>query len=458
MNMSIPAMIAVALSSPGPSALAGELESIVEQRLAGDRSGACVAVARIGERTESTYFCADPNARVRVDKDSRFEIGSISKAMQGVLIARLVEQRRLALDEPLADLLPEDARVPMHGDEPIRLIDLVTHTSGLPRLPMSLLASGYDPANPYADITTGRLLDALADVELSGPPGEAMTYSNFGAMLVSVAIVHRTGTDLGELFEQELFGPLGMTETSLSGATVQGHDARGNPVPNWDFADNVAGVGAIRSTLPDMIRWTAAIQGRHDGPLASTFARAREVLRQVGDEHVGWGWFHVPVGDRRVVWHNGGTGGFSSSLAFDPETDVGAVVLSDTSLVEYGGLDDLALHLVDAQVPLQSPRVPATLPDDLSLDDYIGVFDLMDGDEPFMGGFELRFFVDGETLMLEASTPEMTQPPVSLDHEADERFVQPALRLEIAFVRDEDGQVSSLDFQQAGLSLRGLRR
>lgn len=458
MKTTISGILAIALLGVVDPADASDLESTLEQRLSGDRSGACVAVARIGETTESAFYCADPDARVRLDEYSRFEIGSITKAIQGVLLARLVEQERLALDEPLVDLLPEGTHVPMHGDEPIRLIDLVTHSSGLPRLPLSLLEAGYDPDNPYVDITTEQLLDALAGVELSGPPGEAIAYSNFGAMLVSVAIVHRTGTDLGVLFDEELFGPLGMTRTSLSGPTVQGHDARGNPVSNWDFTDNLAGVGGLRSTLPDMITWTAAIQGRHDGPLASTFARARQVIRRVGDEHVGWGWFHVPVGDRRVLWHNGGTGGFSSSLAFDPNSDVGAVVLSDTSLVAHGGLDDLALHLVDEQVPLRSPRVPTASPEDLSLDDYVGVFDLMDGDEPFMGGFELRFYVDADTLMVEASTPELTQPPVALDFEADERFVQPALQLEIEFLRDDDGEVTSLDFQQAGLSLHGVRR
>ena len=72
------------------------------------------------------------------DQDTVYEIGSISKVFTGVLLAALVQDGSVRLDQPVEQLLPETVRVPAHGARKITLVDLSTHTSALPRMPSNL--------------------------------------------------------------------------------------------------------------------------------------------------------------------------------------------------------------------------------------------------------------------------------------------------------------------------------
>lgn len=353
------------------------LEEIVQTRVAGDRSGVCVAVARVGTAVETAFVCADPEQARAIDDDSRFEIGSLSKALQGVLIARLVEQEKLDLDLTLADVLGES--VPRFAEQPIRLRHLLTHTSGLPRVPAGMPMS--DPANPYADLTAEHLLSALADTELTTAPGERWEYSNFGTMLLSLAIARHSGDDLDVLLQRELFGPLQMRNTAIGGPVIDGHDANGNKVPGWDFATNLAGVGGIRSSLDDMVRFMQAALGQGPDAITNAIAQSFETLSNTG-QPMGWGWVQVPVNEQVLMVHDGGTYGFSSFMAIDPQRGVASVVLSDTSMLSQNSLGDLALHLIDPEVPLGAPRqqsrAAVARPENLNVADYVGDYPLYD--------------------------------------------------------------------------------
>ena len=446
-------VMAALLASAG--AQAAELEQVLEQRLAGDRSGVCVAAARIGEHTELGFFCANADNPRSLDADSRFEIGSLSKALQGLLVARLAERGEIALDQPLATLLPEGTSVPQFADEPIRLIHVLTHTAGLPRLPPDFEIT--DPDNPYADYTPENLLADLEATELQGPPGASFGYSNYGAMLLSYALVHHSGQSLATLLEQEIFEPLGMNQTGLDGTTVAGHAGRGRAADNWDFHPDLGGVGAIRSTPADMARWLEASLGRHDGPLAGALAKSREVLIEADGQLVGYGWLHLPLGENHVLAHDGGTGGFSSFAALDPETGRASLVLMDTSMVLRGSLGDLAMHLVDDSVPMEEPEPASARQPDLDFEALTGRFALYDGEEPFMGDFVLEFSNANGELLVQASVGGQIQPKVGLDPDGEDRFVNPDIDLTIEFQRNESDEVHGLDFNQGPLDLHGKR-
>ena len=334
---------------PSPS-----IAEIVESRLSGDRSGACVAVARVTDKVEMHYHCSEPKHPRVLDDQSRFEIGSISKALQGVLIARLEEQGVLDLDEPLADLLADKHKVPAYDDQVITVKHLLTHVSGLKRLPLSLML-GVKMDNPYAHLDEDKVLSTLADQRLRQAPGTVFEYSNLGAMVLSTALVHRTGRSFDQLLAEEIFEPLGMEASSLDGPTIPGHDGRGLPVSNWDIPENLAGVGGVRATLPDMVRLIQAMLGQPANGLENAIARSMQPIRQTPDPAMGYGWLLLDQHDRRIAWHNGGTGGFASMLAVDRDNGVGVVVLADAAMWAHGGLDDLALHLIDPAFPLAEP-------------------------------------------------------------------------------------------------------
>ncbi|MGY6587286.1 MAG: serine hydrolase domain-containing protein [Wenzhouxiangella sp.] len=328
-----------------------EFDSLVQQRVAGDRSGACIAVARVDDEVLTTVACADPDSARAIDGQLRFEIGSVSKALQGVLMARLVAEGKLDLNQPLGEALAMD--VPQARDEPIRLVHLLTHTSGLPRLPAGMPMS--NPANPYADVDPEALIGLLENAEISAAPGERWEYSNFGAMLLSLAITRQTGEDLDELFQRKLFGPLEMTRTAIGGPVLDGHNAMGQTVSPWDFHVNLAGVGGVRSSLDDLVVFMQAALGQGPEPVVSAIQESFKPLAEQEPVSMAWGWVMLPAGERKVLAHDGGTYGFSSFLVIDAERGTAAVVLSDTTLIAQGGLRDLALHLIDPDLPLGQP-------------------------------------------------------------------------------------------------------
>ncbi len=88
----------------------------------------------------------DPRA---LNGDTIFEIGSATKVFTALLLADMAEHHEVALDDPVAKYLPSGVKMPERNSRVITLVDLATHTSGLPRLPGNL--NPKDPANPYAD-------------------------------------------------------------------------------------------------------------------------------------------------------------------------------------------------------------------------------------------------------------------------------------------------------------------
>ena len=330
----------------------------VDARLAGDRTGACMAVAVVEQDTVArVYRCADPVQAARIGAETAFEIGSVSKTMTAALLADLIGQGKAALDDRLADYLPPGTRVPEFEGKPILLRHVVTHTSGLPALPSRLGAT--DMGDPYANLTEQALLDSLADVILQAAPGTAFEYSNFASMLLSYAVSRRAGSDLETLLKQRLFAPLGMRNAYIAAppAGVRaaiGHTPNGKPTPAWRFVTNLAGVGGVRATLDDMVAYVQGNLGLRDTAISPALEMAQ---RKLGDPPpMAMNWMLLPVGDRVVHVHEGGTGGFSSFVAVDRVHRRGVVILSDTTWNSIGSLGTLGLHLVDESFPLGKPR------------------------------------------------------------------------------------------------------
>src|SRR5690606_27539378 len=119
-----------------------------------------------------------------------YEIGSVTKALTGLLLADLIERKLVAADDPAQKFLPEGLTMPIAGDKPITLEHLSTHTSGLPRLPSNFAPA--DPADPYADYTQERMFDFLKSHKLRRAPGKH-EYSNYGAALLGQLLARKAG-------------------------------------------------------------------------------------------------------------------------------------------------------------------------------------------------------------------------------------------------------------------------
>jgi len=343
-----------------------ELEAIVAKRLKGDRTGANLAVAYIeGSHVARAFVAAGegPDA-LRIGPNTAFEIGSVSKTMTAALLADLILRGDVSLDDPLSDWLPEGTRVPDFQGHPILLRHIVTHTSGLPALPSQMPLN--DLSNPYAQLTDENLLASLEEVQLSAPPGTQYAYSNFAGMLLSYALTRHANTDFETLVRERLFVPLGMNgayvgERPESVRAAVGHrhyDTKSTAA--WVFPKNLAGVGGVRATLDDMVRYIQEQLDSLEEGMGPALRLTQERLHE-GRISFGMHWMQRSAGELSLNYHGGETGGFSAFVAFDREARRGVVALSDTAWGSLGGLGNFTVHLLAPEVvPLDAPRVLMT--------------------------------------------------------------------------------------------------
>jgi D-alanyl-D-alanine-carboxypeptidase/D-alanyl-D-alanine-endopeptidase len=377
--------------------------------------------------------------------DTLFELGSVTKVFTALLLAREVVEGRLALDQPLASLLPAGVVLPERDGAAITLEQLATHTSGLPRMPDDFAPA--DPLNPYADLSWERLAAFLARYELPRAPGVLYEYSNLGAGLLGDALARHAGTTYEALLGERILGPLGLGDTAIALSDdqrrrmAQGHDADGNPVPAWDFL-GLAGAGALRTTVADL---TLFLHRQLDagGPLAEAIALT-QVRRHDDDSDggVALGWH---VGSSGRLWHNGGTGGFHSFVAFDPERKLGVAVLASTGtfLVDAVGASLLAL-LVGEDVPLELP--PTARLTEEQLERCVGVYEL----EP---GTTVTVTRDGTRLLAQITG----QPALRLWPENETTFRWRVVDAAVRFEPSAPGPASSLTIVQDGTETTAAR-
>ena len=338
-----------------------DLRAALERRFKDDRTGACVAAAVIDKgATATAYVCA--KSRRPYDELTAFEIGSNSKPMLvAALLAELIALGEVTLDDPIAKLLAPGAIVPSFEGRQITIRDIVTHTSGLPSFPWRMA----DMNNPYAGLTERDLLDALAATKLTRPPGAQWEYSNFATMVLSYAIAKRSGKDFETLLRERLLAPLGMHDTYIAKRPphvrlAQGHLSNGLPTVPWDFPVDMAGVGGVRATLPDMVRYLEGQLGERESAITPLLERTQKQIASVGGQTMGMNWFLSTASGHAIVEHGGGTGGYTSLVAFDRAAKRAVVLLSDTALGSVGGFGTLGSHLLDPSVPIGAPRLVAT--------------------------------------------------------------------------------------------------
>lgn len=310
------------------------ISSLIGARIA-DRPGAGMVVGVL-DGSRRSLVAAGPAKGPAFDGNTLFEIGSISKVFTSLLLANMALRGEVSLDDPVSKYLPAGARMPERNGKQISFRDLAMHRSGLPRLPDNMKPA--NPLNPYADYSEAQLLDFLARHQLTRDIGSQFEYSNFGAGLLGYALARRAGTTYEALLKRRILIPLGMKDTAITLSAAQkrrfapGFDATMQPTPAWDLP-TLAGAGAIRSSANDMLAFLGAAMGIRKTPLDKAFALmlAERGSGPSATTQMGLGWIVARGPHGELVLHDGGTGGFRSSLAYDPAKRRGVLVLANTA-------------------------------------------------------------------------------------------------------------------------------
>ncbi len=284
--------------------------------------------------------------RRQVDGDTLFEIGSNGKVFTSLLLSDMARRGEVRLDDPVAKYLPDGVTMPERGGRSITLVDLATHTSGLPRMPANFAPK--DRHNPYADYTVEQLYAFLSSHTLTRDIGAQYDYSNVGVGLLGHVLARRRGTTYEDLVRDRITAPLGMRDTAitlspdLKKRLAHGHDEDGRPVPNWDLKEATAGAGGLRSTANDLLKFLGVVLGYQDSPLKPAMdaqlafpmrvaegAERHPLQRQEDRTSIGLGWHAMETERGQVVMHGGGTGGYLTFMGLNLARGWGAVVLTN---------------------------------------------------------------------------------------------------------------------------------
>jgi CubicO group peptidase (beta-lactamase class C family) len=334
-----------------------------------------------GHRRVLAYGSATDEHQTPLGPNTVFEIGSVTKTFTAAVLANMVDHGEVSLDDPVTKYLPAEAPLAARG-RTIALLDLATQTSGLPPMPNNFHPGNAD--NPYADYGSAQLYAFLSGYTPPREPGVQYEYSNLGAGLLGHLLSRRAGVSYEQLVRERILVPLGMSDTKctlppdMQPRAAIGHNRDGDPVPNWDF-DVLAGAGALRSSMHDMLIFLAANLDSAHGPLAGTLHATHHSYRAttLPNTTIGLAWHILHAHGTDIVWHNGETAGYHSFLGFDPFRHVGIVVLSNSAT----SIDDLGLHLLDERNELHPPPAPPPeMPQDTALlRRYAGTYQLAPG-------------------------------------------------------------------------------
>ena len=367
-------LLSFALAADIREPLTELVSPIVDEGLVG---ALVVAVIADGEVRYLSFGRMSHDGTRVADKSSGFEIGSVSKVFTGLLLAEAVRRGEVRLSDPASKHLGID--LPTWQGVPITLLDLATHTSGLPRLPPSF--DPPDPTDPYATATWASVESSLAGLSLDDKPGNTYLYSNLGVAILGEALSKAAGQTYAQLVEQRITLPLRMDSTTVDASEViEGHDPDGQAVPPWTL-QAYAPAGGLHSTPRDLARFVAA----HLNPsseLEPSINLAVRRHRPLGSHgSIGLLWHRTSKG---VVWHNGQTGGFHSLIAFKPDSQVGIIALGDTATDRVDQIGFAALQLVVGQQPDPIPVTRSVSVDPEVLASYPGLYgptsiELIDG-------------------------------------------------------------------------------
>ncbi|WP_109119714.1 serine hydrolase domain-containing protein [Azospirillum sp. TSO22-1] len=262
-----------------------------------------------------------------VEPDAAFELGSLTKALTGVLLALMVEAGEAGLDETVGRVLA--GRLPTCPAGVVTLEALATHASGLPMMPPELQT--VDLEAPHPDYPMEALYRFLSGFTPPPGAGRRTVYSNLGFGLLGHCLSVRAGRPFARLLRERVLEPLGMLATGFDVATAAGHGPDGAPRPGWTLPEAMEAAGGLRGPVGDLLRLAAASVSPPDTPVGRALATAQRPRRHAGDsEERGLGWDVLRGFPPDVFVQKGGlTAGFSANLAISPARGEGVAVLAN---------------------------------------------------------------------------------------------------------------------------------
>lgn len=351
-----------AASSRGSGSSAGEIRTFLKDNFS--KPNVALVLGFVDEHGTQIFSAGklDNGTEREPDGDTLFELASITKTFTVLALEDMVERGEMNLNDPVEKYLPKSVKVPAHNGKEITLLDLATHSSGLPRDPNNLTPTHGLPENAFADYSVERMYQFLDSYMLTHNPGERVEYSNVGLALLGHALARKAGTNYESLVVERICQPLKMDSTrvtltpEMNSRLAIGHDQHGARAPKWNYLA-YDGTGGLHSSANDLLKYLSANLGLEKSDLTPLMEKTRVIRYRNsshGDMAMSWSVRDVGLGsERKLIGHAGGSGGYETFIGLDETQRKGVVVLCS----QQGGLSSETLGwLLLKGVPL-SPAV-----------------------------------------------------------------------------------------------------
>ena len=284
----------------------------------------------------------------KVDGNTVFDIASISKTFVAIILADMVNQGLVNLNDPIEKYLPIDnITVPSYNGHKITLEDLATHTSGLPDFP-----TGWIRNHSY---TTQQVYDFVSNTTLSNKPGTKANYSDIGMGLLGHILSLRAGISFDQLVKDRILNVLAMDSTGMrinaSGISVpediksrfaKGHIA-GKEVNLEFIPETIQSAGAMYSTANDLLKYLSANIGLIQTKINDSIQETHLIRHSFGQssdnkslkDYIGLGWTVTTDFGKEVIWHTGSIDGYTSIIGFNPSKQIGLVILCGCNYSDF---------------------------------------------------------------------------------------------------------------------------
>jgi serine-type D-Ala-D-Ala carboxypeptidase/endopeptidase len=281
-----------------------------------------------------------------VDGNTVFDIASIEKTFVTTVLADMVKQGLVNLDDAVEKYLPSNnVTVPTYNGHKITLTDLATHTSGLPDFPI-----GWDRNHTY---TTQQVYNFLSNTSLSSQPGLKADYSDIGMGLLGHILSLRAGVSFDKLVKDRILDVLdmkstgtGMNATAISvPEDIKSRFAKGHidgKEVNLEFIpEAIQSAGALYSTTNDMLKYLSANMGLIHTEINDAMQQTHLIRHSFGtsyegkslmQNYIGLGWTVTTDFGKEVIWHTGSIDGYTSIIGFNAEKQIGLVILCSTDI------------------------------------------------------------------------------------------------------------------------------
>ncbi|NAS31698.1 serine hydrolase [Flavobacteriaceae bacterium R38] len=319
-----------------------------------------LAVGILDEENKKMYYyggktCTDGND---IDSLSIFEIGSVTKLYTGYIFAALEKDRKLSRYNLVSKYLPSTITKNKNWADKIRLIDLATHTSGLPGFDSTRelqTIDGFDENDPFGLFTNTFMLNILKETDSILNYGKVV-YSNFGIGLLGLSLEQITNQSFDELLIRYIINPfhLKSTYSHLDEKNIinlaiphRGKEAK----PLIQLAKLEAS-GILKTSLPDLLTFLEHHLYPENTQQNEIVASVLENQLKESDTRVGIGWgIHTILGET-VYFHNGGTYGSSSVVIIVPKFKIGIAILANS--IDGGKLTSYAISFVEKMIKEKS--------------------------------------------------------------------------------------------------------